>query len=142
MLNNKGYGIKDVMMVVCVMMVAVFVTMFIYNKNFKSLFEGDVDKDSVPETKYNYELLEEELETAAKQYYSENFKEDVASEIPLMTVTFNTLKDKNYLSSLEANGESCNGYVNIKNNGGKISYDAFVKCDNYVTEGYSASLNN
>lgn len=141
MLDNRGWGAKDVMMTICVMAMAVIVTMFIYNKNFKTLFEGDKEKDSVPTAAYNYEKAEDTLEKAAKEYFEDNFDSDKVGEIPLMTVTSNTLKDKDYLNDLEANDYACTGYVNIKTSNGKTKYEPYVKCGNYKTEGYSSSLN-
>mgnify|MGYP003295391319 CR=1 FL=1 len=141
MLNNRGWGTKDVMMIVCVMFVAVLVTMFTYDKNFKTLFEGEEEKESLPEKSYNYHKLEESLETSAKEYYSANFDIEKVGEIPLMTITSKTLIEKEYLDSLETNNEMCTGYVNIKNNEGSLSYDSYIKCDSYQTEGYTANLN-
>lgn len=133
MLNNKGYGLKEIMFFLCVMFVAILVTMFVYNKNFKNLFEGEnlSDKD------YNYQNVEEELESSAKEYYSKTFSAEEASSIPMMIVTSKTLKEKNYLSSFD---ENCTGYVIVKNEK-KVSYEPYIKCDNYKTDGYSESLN-
>lgn len=142
MLNNRGWGSKDVMMIITVMAVAIMVTMFIYNKNFKSLFEGDTDKDSLATATYNYEKAEDILKNAAKEYYEDNFSSDKVGEIPLMTVTSSTLKDKDYLNNLKANDYSCSGYVNIKNSNSKITYDPYIRCGTYKTEGYSSTLNN
>jgi len=141
-LDNRGWGAKDVMMIICVMAVAVIVTMFIYNRNFKTLFEGETEKDSLPTETYNYEKMENDIETAAKEYYSQNFDTEKVGEIPLMTITSNTLIDKKYLSDFKANNHVCTGYVHIKNDEGKISYEPYVKCGDYKTKGYTASLNN
>jgi len=141
-LDNRGWGAKDVMMIICVMAVAVIVTMFIYNRNFKTLFEGETEKDSLPTETYNYEKMENDIETAAKEYYSQNFDTEKVGEIPLMTITSNTLIDKKYLSDFKANNHVCTGYVHIKNDEGKISYEQYVKCGDYKTKGYTASLNN
>lgn len=141
-LDNRGWGSKDVMMIISVMIVAVIVTMFIYNKNFKTLFEGDTEKDSLPTETYNYEKAETDLEVAAKEYYSDNFDKEKVGEIPLMTITSNTLTSKNYLKDFKANDHVCTGYVHIKNNDGKITYEPYVKCGDYKTKGYTASLND
>lgn len=136
MLNNKGYGIKDIMMVICVMFVAILVTMFVYNRNFKKLFEGDGNLS----TSYDYEAIEEELEISAKEYYSKTFSNE-KTKIPLMTVTFKTLKQEGYLSSLGESDKNCTGYVNIKNDE-KLSYEPYIKCNGYETKGYSETLNS
>ena len=142
MLNNKGWGGKDILLVVCVMALAVIITMFMYNKNFKSLFEGDKDIESIPTEDYDYEKAEITLEEAAKKYYKENFSEEKVGEIPTMTVTSSTLTDKGYMDKLKAGNEKCSGYVTIKNNAGKKSYKPYVKCENYSSNGYSSGLDD
>jgi len=140
MLNNKGWGTKDVMMTICVMAIAVLTTMIIYNRNFKDLFEGTSNKESVPTIEYNYVKAENQIENAAKDYCKERFQN--IEDIPLMSLSYKFLKEKGYIESLDANDESCNGYVTIKSQNGKIIYDPYIKCENYRTEGYTASLNS
>ena len=140
MLNNRGFGIKDVMMTICIMAVAVLTTMIVYNRNFKSLFEGDKDKNSISTIEYNYVKAEESLENAAKDYYANKFDED--EDVPLMTVSYSFLKGQGYIEDLNVNGENCTGYVIVQKENSKTNYDSYIRCKNYITEGYSASLNN
>lgn len=140
MLNNRGWGTKDVMMTICVMAVAVLTTMIIYNRNFKDLFEGDSNQESTQIVEYNYIKVEKQIENAAKEYCKNTFNE--TKDIPLMSVSYNFLKSKGYIDSLSTNNENCNGYVTIKSQNKEIIYDPYIKCENYKTEGYTASLNN
>ena len=138
MFNNRGMAMKDILMVVVVMVVAIIVTMFMYNRNFKTLFEGDTEKESIPEIDYEYEKAEDTLKNAAKKYYNDNFSKDKVGEIPSMTISLKTLQDKDYIDSLEANDKTCTGYVTIKNNNNTTSYNSYVKCGKYKTEGYNS----
>ena len=108
----------------------------------KVLFEGSDGKDSIPTTEYNYVNAEKSLKDAAKEYYADTFKESEVGEISFMTISYSLLKDKNYIESLNANNENCDGYVTVRNQKNGIIYDPYIKCENYITEGYSASLNN
>ena len=40
------------------------------------------------------------------------------------------------LSSMKVDDEECKGYVDIKKNVSGYDFKAYIKCENYVTEGY------
>ncbi len=40
------------------------------------------------------------------------------------------------ISSMEVDGDQCKGYIEIKKNINGYDYNAYIKCDKYVTEGY------
>lgn len=141
MLNNKGQTLKDVIKIICVMFFAVIITMIIYNRNFKSLFEGDTDKKSIPTIDYEYTKVEVKLEKAAKKYYDEKFSSDKMGVIPSVTITATTLIKQDYLDDIKANDSRCTGYVTIKNDK-KITYYTYIKCGNYETDGYEKGLDN
>ncbi len=48
-------------------------------------------------------------------------------------VTYSELVDKGYDAEL---GENCDGYVIVKNTNMGFTYESFVNCPDYVTEGY------
>ena len=131
MLNEKGFGMKEIMMTVIVMFLAVVVTMFLYDRNFKSLFEGNKDIESEPTIQYKYEEAEKKLQKAAKEYVQDTFNKDDIADFN-MTITSKTLISKNYLNDFSANGNACTGYVKLKEN----SYKAYINCGDYITEDY------
>lgn len=84
----------------------------------------------------SYKEAEEKLKQVAENYYKENTSllpnEGYEREISVNElVKLELIKP---LNELIKNGDSCDGKVTIKNNGGKYSYVPYIKCgDDYVT---------
>lgn len=83
---------------------------------------------------FNYNALEEKLISASKSYIENKEKIDESG-----VIKSKKLIEKGYLNSLNdgANAE-CAGYV-ITSVTDTISYNAYISCYNYTTQGYSSS---
>lgn len=135
-MNQNGWGIREVLMFVCVLSLALLVTMVMYNKTFGQLFS---DSSS---SKSSYSSLEGELKDAGRTY-TDNFYYKVLESGDDDYVTSDELIDKNIIKPLKDpnNGRiSCQGYVHFYKKDSVTVYDSYLKCgDAYETKGYDAS---
>ena len=81
-----------------------------------------------------YLNLEESLVSATKKYYESAYSYPNKGE--QVTIKYSELKSENAIESLSYNGDECDGYVVVKNNG-VIEYNGYIKCNNYTTKNYS-----
>lgn len=118
-LNNKGWGLQTMMLFIMVLMIALVVIYVMVQKNFSNL-KG-----------YNYQKEEDKVIEALKKYYKENDININSEEEKIISVK--RLKNEGLLD----NFDRCSGYGLLKKDKNKISYDAFIRCDNeYTTDGY------
>ncbi len=134
-MNQNGWGIREVMMFVCALSLALLVTMVMYNRTFNQLFGGGSSNES-------YSSLEGELKDAGRTY-TDNFYYKVLESGDDDYVTVDELIDKDIIKPLKDpnNGRiSCRGYVHFYKKEGVTTYDSYLKCgDAYKTKGYDSS---
>jgi len=116
-LNNRGWGLRVMMLFILVLMIALVVIYILINRNFPQYVN------------YNYQKEETKVILALKKYYKENDIKLNNNEEKIISVK----KLKN--SGLLENFNKCTGYGLLKKDG-KIIYDAFIRCDGYITDGY------
>lgn len=124
-LDNRGWGLKEMIFLSCGLLIALLVSLFFISKLFKSLdYKGE---------SYSYFNLETDLENAAIRYKNDNDLIINGS----YKISYSTLKSEGYAKPLkDENGDPCGGYVIISNNNGLLNYEAYISCNDYVTEGY------
>ncbi len=130
-MNEYGFGLKESMLFLVTIMLCIFITMFMYNKSFKEIFEGPSSK--------SYVDLENTLKSAGAGYVLNYHKPlDNGDE---GYVSLDTLKDKNLINTLtDEKGKECDGYVFYRRDNSKMSYVPYLKCgSDYCTDGYSSS---
>lgn len=128
-LNNRGWGLKEMLLLSSIILVAVFVAAIMINNLYKDLditLKGNTSTNQ--NTKENYTTIERNLLNAAKKYARENELEEEDF------IYSDTLVDEGYLtlSKMTANDDVCDGYVEKKN----TSYKAYISCSSYETDGY------
>lgn len=132
-MNNYGYGIREFLGFLTCILIALFIAMIMYNKNFGELFDGSVSSDS-------YKDIEDDLITVAITY-TDNYYYKVLENGDSDYVTIKTLKDEKIISrvtDLKNHKLECSGYIHFYKQEGKTIYDPYIKCgDNYQTEGYN-----
>ena len=104
------------MMVVSIVMVLTFIG-FTYNKKLK-----------------DYQAFEDKLTKACEKYVDEN--KLINEENKKLKINIKDLKKEGYIDKLEVNNNKCKGYVNVTETTKDISYEAFIDCGKYKTEGY------
>ena len=117
-LNNQGWGLHVMMLFILVLMIALVVIYILINRNFSEYVS------------YDYKKEENKVIVALKKYYKENDIEINKNEEKIVSVK--KLKEEKILT----NFNKCSGYGLLKNKNDKIIYDAYIKCDNYITDGY------
>ena len=133
-LNNKGWGLKEMILLSCVILVAVFVAAIMINNLYKDLdmnINGNNTSNSSNSNQNKdekYTTIERNLLSAAKKYARENKLDD--DEI----IESDTLIDEGYLTLSKMTNEKdiCDGYVTKQNS----SYKAYISCESYETKGY------
>ncbi len=137
MLNNKGWGLKEMLFFSGMILLIVLVVVVMVNDFYKQLEGGGIieenpvssssKKSSVKSS--NYVSLENTLRTATKKYINK-----VGSDKAGNIVISEDLINQKFISEKDmiVNGDTCEGYVLI--NGSEIH--PFISCSNYETEGY------
>lgn len=133
-LNNKGWGLKEMILLSCIILAAVFVAAIMINTLYKDLDmningnNASNPSSSNQNKEEKYEAIERNLLSAAKKYARENNLEDEES------VDSDTLIANGYLtvSKMTNEDDTCEGYVTKQN----TSYKAYISCESYETKGY------
>ena len=83
-----------------------------------------------------YKDLENLLVDKVISYYESKYSYPTGMEV--VTISLAELKENNVINELNYNGDVCDGYVNVSFDG-VINYRGYIKCNNYMTKGYSSS---
>ncbi len=81
-----------------------------------------------------YKELENKMVEATKKYVELNFLYPQGED--KVKVTDEELKGEKLIDELEYNNDKCEGYVLVYLDTMVYKYDAYIKCDNYVTDGF------
>lgn len=126
-LNKNGWSLKEMLLLSGIL--GLFLLVAIY---YISALYDNFDKE-VKVT--NYAELEKNLEKQALIYLNDYYDEILTNDN--ITITRNVLRSYNLDIILEDNeGKSCSGYVTANKTHGKIYTKSYIKCNNYMTEGY------
>lgn len=140
-LNKKGWSIVTELVVI---LIAVILLVYsIYGVNKMGLLRKSQWADNVkPELiikgkKNNYGAVETELIEASKKYIWEKYDNDFIGEEIILRISH--LNKSGYLSTIrDLNNKECSGYVKINKGNLEISYSPYLKCNNYISEGYES----
>ena len=108
-LNNKGCGLNTLLIIGSCLLIFLLIAAYYIYVLYSSLNNN------------YYIVLEDKLVNSAKKYGLKS------------KVSYKSLKDLGYINSLkDENNNECDGYVLYDDS----TYTAYIKCDNYITEGY------
>ena len=79
-----------------------------------------------------YKSLEKELERKASALIGE--KPGLLNSLNKLTVE--DFNNNGYPVEMTVNGDKCDGYVTLSKNISIYEYNAYIKCNNYTTNGY------
>ena len=137
-LNNQGFSLTQMLLCCGILLFFLLVTIFMIRQLTDSF--GDAFKNSLvdPATASD---IENRIEEASLKYISEFYKQDIGTGT--ITITVENLKKNKYLDNsdlyLNKKGNICDGYALVfKDNTGKIETDAYIKCGEYVTDGFQS----
>lgn len=142
-MNENGWGFKDFILILAIIFIALLITVAIYQINFnKKDATKPIDPEEEENVKETYDEMELRLKIAAERYQNNNYQGILESK-ETWVLSYNLLKKEGYLKkNLYDNHDSsseCSGYVVFAKSGSNISYTPFLKCKNYVTDGYDYS---
>ncbi len=141
-MNQKGFGIKEFVIVISVIFIAMIIIMSLYQGVVSD--EKETKKATKTEEKLTYQDLEQELKKAAERYQNDNYSGN-ALDTEVWSLSYSMLKEEKYLDKLTDPNDKkveCTGYVEFIQDKAKISYKPFLKCgSNYETEGYDSNIN-
>lgn len=137
-LNNRGWGLGVflgflAMFIFCIMVAGInSYRLGLSLENNNIYFDETVENNN----ESNKKSLESRIISASMNYKRNNYSN--MSNGQTVIVKISKLKDNNYISS----SDGCSGYVEIKNNNGDENYNVYLKCDNYITEGYNSEFDD
>ena len=140
-MNQKGFGIKEFVIIIAVIFICIIIIMSLYQSlvNKNHIEQSETQTESKETEKVTYQDLENKLEKAAERYQNDTYQGNTQNT-EIWTLSYSMLKKEKYIDKLidpnDKNTE-CTGYVEFVQDGAKISYTPFLKCDNnYQTQGY------
>lgn len=143
-MNQKGFGLKEFVIVIAVIFVSMLIIMSLYRSLVNNSAKPETEEKNEPEEteKITYQDLENTLEKAAERYQNNTYQGNTENT-EIWTLSYSMLKEEKYLDKLidpnDKNTE-CTGYVEFIQDGAKISYKPFLKCgSNYKTKGYDSN---
>ena len=155
-LNNHGWGIKELIIYLCILLSFLLIAMFFINSlyndieqtqkdtqkenlNQNNLYEKsneiDIEEEQI-EIDFNYyENLEQQLYNATLQYLING---EIPEDTKYTTINIKTLIKKGYIDNLvDENNKFCEGYSNVAIDSiNDYSIKSYIKCEEYTTDGY------
>lgn len=131
-MNKYGWGLRAELAFILLFVVCLIIsTIGLYQ--FGLLGENpNAPMNNNMQTDFDYSALENELSSAARKYFKDNYPYGVDDTLIVKT---STLYSKGYLSELrDSRDKKCIGYVKILSNSNIVSY---ISCSRYKTSGYS-----
>ena len=126
-LNKNGWSLNEMLLLSGILIIFLLVAVF-YISSMYNNFDMEVKKT-------DYSVLESNLEKQTLIYLNDYYDEMLTSEE--ITISRSVLRSYNLDVVLEDNkGDSCSGYVKAYKTHGKIYTKAYIKCNEYMTEGY------
>ena len=136
-MNQEGWGLKDVILFLVIILLAIVIAMFIYNRTFNNLFAG-IDNKAPKET---YSDIEQNIAHNARTY-TDNYYSKALENGDSGVVTVRAMQQVRLLQSVKdiKTKKNCSGYVLFAKTNGVTNYEPYLKCSNYQTKGYKSSL--
>lgn len=138
-MNEEGWGLKDVLIFLAIISVALLVSMVIYRKTFTEIFDNRKSANSF--SSETYADIETNLERIARTY-TDNYYYKALENGDEGVVTIRDMQAENLLTEvkdIENDKTNCTGYVRFRKEASVTNYTAYLNCgDNYQTEGYQS----
>lgn len=153
-LNNHGFGMRDMIIYLCVLLLFLLIAVYSINSFYKTLEkDANASKEVVHESQkedtstsvdtkeepvdYNYYYTLEEKLKEATLSYMHDYPYDLSSSIE--KVTSGTLINLDYIDPMmdQFGNNTCSGYSNVYQdmNQDYVLY-TYISCSNYTTDGY------
>lgn len=126
-LNKHGWGLREMIILSGILIIFLFIAIYYIFRMYDS-FNQEV---SIKE----YYDMEEKLEEQAKIYIRDYYEVELSSE----EIVIHRSILRNYgldVNLIDNKGDACSGYVIASKTKGVIHTDAYIKCNDYMTNGY------
>ncbi len=137
-MNEKGFGIRDVLVFLAIVFLCILLSMIIFKRTFTELFDSTRNYNN--ET---YMSIEKDLESIGKTY-TDNYYGKILENGDKGVITIRDMQGENLLTVVRDIKDEriiCSGYVTFARNSGITNYKTYLKCgNNYETEGYRKRL--
>ena len=127
MLNKHGWGLREMLLLSGILLLFLIVAIY-YIVTLYQEFDRDV-------TNNYYHNLEEQLEKNAEIYVRDYYDGTLNSEGIIITRSVLRTYDLD-ISLVDKNNHACSGYVIARRTRGQDSYQSYITCDDYTTDGY------
>ncbi len=144
-LGKSGWSFKEMLIIIIIILVILIIACFYVYRLYSNLsyIEKNTEQKK-DETKIINSTDEIEDKNYLNDYYDlENVLNDSAIEyinsneiLENTAIDYNTLKNAGYISDLQTDDDKCDGYVEVEIQDDIISTTPYIKCNNYMTEGY------
>ena len=138
-MNENGWGLKDAVLFIVIVCLALFISMITYHRTFKGLFDNS---GSITDIKNEtYADIEKDLEDTAHTY-TDNYYYKVLEDGDSGVVTIRDMQGEGLVKvvkDIEDDSIICSGYVTFSKENSVTTYTTYLKCgNNYETKGYKA----
>lgn len=131
-LNNRGWGIREMLFLSSILIFFFCLAIYFIYVLYSSFDLSVNNNDIIEHNDEVYKTYEQLIKDAAYDYLN-----SVNYEFSDRIINMSTLINAGLMSDLydPETDNKCNGYIKVIDLEDK-QIDAYIKCDNYVTEGY------
>lgn len=131
-MNKNGWGLRVELAFIIIFLICLMITTIgLINMG---LLGDDSNNNSTNSSNFSYQVLENQLNNASIRYYND-YKYDLNDGS--VVIRHSTLINSNYIGELiDGNGNKCVGYTKIIKQIDGPSFTSYIKCQNYISNGY------
>ena len=141
MKKKNGWGFLEFFFFLGLFIVCLLVTAYalrkvgLLNEDWKFVDFYDKGKDSNESDIYKYSDIETKLIDSTKKYIKDFYNNNLG--VDTLNIKISSLISNNYISEVRDKDGNCTGYVSVyKDDNNVVIYTTYLKCKNYVSNGY------
>ena len=141
MKKKNGWGFLEFFFFLGLFIVCLLVTAYalrkvgLLNEDWKFVDFYDKGKDSNESDIYKYSDIETKLIDSTKKYIKDFYNNNLG--VDTLNIKISSLISNNYISEVRDKDGNCTGYVSVyKDDNSVVIYTPYLKCKNYVSNGY------
>lgn len=136
MLNKNGWGYRAFLVCGAILFLALLITTFCVIR----LYRGLPNLGNFLLEPLTYSDIEYNLNDKSIEYINNYYEQDITTGVIVVStdnlLKYDIIKPKDLKDT--DNNDLCSGYSLIRKENGELTSESFIKCDNYVTEGYQS----
>lgn len=134
MLNKNGWGFRTFIIAGSILFIALIITSFFIIRLYSSL----PNLNALMNEPLDYEDIEENLVESSLNYINKYYDEEITTGVIVIStdnlLKYNVIEKKDLIET--TNEDECRGYALIRKEEGNLVSTSYIKCNNYITEGY------